>query len=111
MKSLQQGHLTQEDAINFLSILFLKENAKLIDACETVVFSYESVDMEQMDMRDDVNYKTCKETLESSKIKVVNKYCCNECSQIVERESRKEFIESYCSMVGKNSFLWLIKEK
>ena len=40
-----------------------------------------------------------------------NKYKCIHCGYIVERESDKKWIKSYCEMSGKNIRLQLIKAK
>jgi len=39
-----------------------------------------------------------------------NKYRCVHCKQIVERESSKKWIPSYCDRTGKNVRLQLIKK-
>ena len=40
----------------------------------------------------------------------MNKYRCVHCNQIVERDSNKQWIKSYCEKTGKNVRLQLMKK-
>ena len=41
----------------------------------------------------------------------MSKYFCKHCKAIVERDSDKQWIKSYCDKTGKNVHLQLIKAK
>ena len=41
----------------------------------------------------------------------MNKYKCKHCKKIVERDSEKQWIKSYCEETGKNTHIIKLKEK
>lgn len=38
----------------------------------------------------------------------MSKYRCNHCGKVVERDSQKRWITSYCETVGKTTRLWRV---
>lgn len=44
-------------------------------------------------------------------MKNINQYKCKHCLIIVERESTKQWIKSYCSLEGRNTHLMLLKQQ